>query len=368
MRILHIINSLATGGAEKLIVETIPLYAEQGLTADVLLLNGTRYPLYDELEAVKCTTIYSLGTGSVYNPAHIGKIIPFLKKYDLIHVHLFPAQYFAIAAKRLSFSKKPFVFTEHSTSNRRFSNKKYKLADRIIYNSYNRIVCITDKVKAAVAQQTGMRVEKLPVIENGINLATINNAQSYSRAALSSYLTLNLSEKDYLIMQVSSFQEPKDQPTVIHSLQHLAKHVKLLLAGDGILKQNCEALVQELGLENRVFFLGLRQDIPSLLKSVDVIVLSSKYEGLSLSSIEGMASGKPFIASDVPGLSEVVGGAGILFALGDDHQLAAEIMKLLNNKDHYAEVSRKCQERARQYDINKMVDQHIELYKKLVSK
>lgn len=364
MKILHIINSLATGGAEKLIVETLPLYREKGIVADLLLLNGTEYPLYKELQEKNCCKIYSLGKTSVYNPKLIGKIIPYLKQYDLIHVHLFPAQYFAVAAKRLSFSKKPLVFTEHSTSNRRFSSKKFKLADKIIYNSYSRIVCITDKVKVAVLKQTGMSEEKLTVIENGINLEKINGAPPYSRAGIS----LKLSDKDLLLIQVSSFQEPKDQPTVIRALQHLPDHVKLLLAGDGILRKDCEQLVKELKLQDRVLFLGLRDDIPSLLKSCDVIVLSSKYEGLSLSSIEGMASGKPFLASDVPGLSDVVGGAGILFPQGDDRKLAEEISKLITNKEWSEEVAKKCMTRAENYDIHRMVEDHIQLYQSILSK
>lgn len=368
MKILHIINSLATGGAEKLIVETILLYREKGIKADVLLLNGTEYPLYKELQETNCCRIYSLGKTSVYNPKLIGKIIPYLKQYDLIHVHLFPAQYFAIAAKRLAFSKKLFVFTEHSTSNRRFSSKKFKLADKIIYNSYSRIVCINEKVKDAVLKQTGIIEEKLTVIENGINLGKINSAPPYSPAELNNKHSLNFSEKDNLILQVSSFQEPKDQPTVIRALLHLPAHVKLLLAGDGVLRTDCAQLVHDLKLQERVFFLGLRDDIPSLLKSCDVILLSSKYEGLSLSSIEGMASGKPFVASDVPGLAEVVGGAGILFPQGDALKLAAEISKLLSDNVHYQEVAQKCQQRAAQYDIHKMVDQHIDLYRKLIIK
>lgn len=359
MKVLHLINSLATGGAEKLIVETLPLLREKGIEADVLLLNGTEYPLYKELEEKHCCRIYSLGTTSVYNPLLIFKIIPYVKKYDLVHVHLFPAQYFAVGAKWLSFSKIPFVFTEHSTSNRRFNSKKFKWVDRIIYNSYNRIICITSKVSDAVRRQTNIKEDQLAIIENGINLEKIKNAHPY----LHSELDLHLSETDQLIMQVSSFQEPKDQPTLIRALQHLPDRVKLLLVGDGVLRKDCEQLVQDLHLQHRVFFLGLRSDVPSLLKSCDVIVLSSKYEGLSLSSIEGMASGKPFVTSDVPGLSEVVGGAGVLFPQGDDRQLAKEIEKLLNDQSYYEAVAEKGIRRSEKYDIHLMVDRLVQLYK-----
>jgi len=106
-------------------------------------------------------------------------------------------------------------------------------------------------------------------------------------------------------------------------------------------------------------------DVPQLLKTADIITLSSKYEGLSLSSIEGMASGRAFVASNIPGLSEIVKGAGILFEQGNSKELAEKIMKLLNDKVHYDLVADACQIRAAQYDIHKMVDQHIALYESL---
>ncbi|ACU06842.1 putative lipopolysaccharide biosynthesis protein [Flavobacteriaceae bacterium 3519-10] len=362
MKILHIINSLATGGAEKLIVETLPLYHQKGIKADVLLLNGTEYPLYKELAQQNSCRIYSLGKTSVYNPLLIFKIFPFLKSYKIIHVHLFPAQYFAIAAKWLSFSRIPFIFTEHSTFNRRFINNKYKFADQIIYNNYRRIVCITNNVKDAVIKHTSITENKTAVIENGVNLEKITRAQPHPRASLNP----QLSDQDFILLQVSSFQHPKDQPTVIRALQYLPDYVKFVLVGDGILRKDCELLVEHVKLQNRVFFLGVRNDVPSLLKNADVIVLSSKYEGLSLSSIEGMASGKPFVASDVPGLAEIVGGAGILFPQGDDAVLAQEILKLMNDRNHYNTVAERCMVRASQYDIHKMVERHIELYRSLV--
>lgn len=364
MKILHIINSLATGGAEKLIVETLPLYNEKGIETDVLLLNGTEYPLYKELQEKNCCRIYSLGKTSVYNPKLIGKIIPYLKKYDLIHVHLFPAQYFAIAAKRLSFSKKPFVFTEHNTSNRRIENKWFAFPEKIIYAGYKKVICITAEVKRVLQKHVQLHDQQLEIIENGINLHTLHTAQTIPKSSINPHLF----DHDFVLLQVAGFRPQKDQSTLIRALQHLPEHVKLVLAGDGILRKDCEKLVQDLNLEERVFFLGLRDDIPSLLKSCDVIVLSSKYEGLSLSSIEGMASGKPFLASDVPGLSEVVDGAGILFPQGDDRKLAEEISKLINNKEWSVEVAEKCMNRAENYDIHRMVEDHIQLYQSILSK
>ena len=107
-------------------------------------------------------------------------------------------------------------------------------------------------------------------------------------------------------------------------------------------------------------------DVPRLLKTSDIVILSSIHEGLSLSSIEGMAVGKPFIASNVPGLREVVQGIGLLFEKGNSKELANHIMKLLNDENYYNEIAHKCYKHAQNYDINKMVNSYIEIYKTLV--
>ena len=96
-------------------------------------------------------------------------------------------------------------------------------------------------------------------------------------------------------------------------MAQLSESYRLQLVGNGPRLTELEALVQKLRLADRITFLGNRTDIPELMETSDVMVLSSHWEGLSLSSIEGMASGRPFVASDVDGLREVVQGAGVLF-------------------------------------------------------
>ena len=358
MKVLQVINSLATGGAEKLLLETIPLYREKGIDMDILVLNGTEHPFMKQLKSLNCCGVYSLGSKSVYNPIAIFKIIPYLRKYDLIHVHLFPAQYFVVLAKIFSFSKVKLLFTEHNTTNRRMGNKFFQLLDSIIYSRYYAVICITNEVKQILLQHLSSRSNKWVVIENGVNIEIIKNSKSYLKHEIHS----GINKEDIIMIQVAGFREQKDQATLIRALQYLPYSYKILLVGDGILRKSCEDLAQELQLQNRVLFLGLRMDVPQLLKTADIVVLSSKYEGLSLSSIEGMASGKPFVASNVPGLSEVVQGAGILFEQGNAKGLAKELEKLIINPDYYQYIAKACQERASQYDIKIMVDKHIQLY------
>jgi len=364
MKILHVINSLAIGGAEKLLLDTLPLYHQKGISVDLLILNGSETPFLKKLREKQICKIYSLGTGSVYNPLLIFKMIPYLRQYDLVHVHLFPAQYWVVFAKLLSFSKVKLVFTEHCTHNRRMESKLFRLVDRFVYPYYSKVVCITDEVQTILQKHLNTKESKFPVIHNGVDLDSIIATQSYGSDFFDSWSGSDTK----LLLQVAGFREQKDQPTVIRAMTLLPAHVHLLLVGDGVTKPSCEALVSSLELQNRVHFLGLRMDVSALLKTVDVVILSSYFEGLSLSSIEGMAAGKPFVASNVPGLSDVVGGAGILFGQGNAAQLAEIVISLLTDSFYANTVADMCMQRALQYDIKIMVETHIALYEDLCKK
>lgn len=357
MKVLQVISSLYMGGAEKLLAESIPLYQYQGLQVDLLLLNGTETSLMQELKTRTKGTIFSLGTGSVYNPFHIFKILGYLNKYDVIHVHLFPALYWVAMAKIISFSKVNLIYTEHSTNNRRRKNLVFKILDKLIYRQYTRIITIADEVDLNLKSHLGFDASRFKLINNGVDIKLFHEAIPYSKNVF-------FTEEDKILIQVSSFRPAKDQITLVKALQYLPNNIKLLLVGEGTIKEDCQNVVKELHLEDRVLFLGIRMDVPSLLKTADIVVMSSIYEGLSLASIEGMASGKAFMASNVPGLREIVSGAGILFEKGNEKELAVEITKLLSDEDYYNLIADKCFQRAKQYDIEKMIGSYISTYNK----
>lgn len=357
MKVLQIIDSLATGGAEKLILDSVPLYRKQAVDMDVLVLKDANYPFMKKLKENSSCKIFILGSGSVYNPVYIFKIAKILPQYDIAHVHLFPAQYWAVLAKVWSKAKTKLIFTEHNTSNRRIQNKFLGLIDRYFYRKFDKIVAISSEIRGVLKSHTKQSDNKFQVIHNGVDIKDILSAQKLKKTSI------GFLEKDFVLIQVSSFRQPKDQFTLIKALIHLPDNIKLLLVGEGQNLKSCKDLANKLNLINRVIFLGLRSDVPQLLKTADVVVLSSHYEGMSLSSIEGMVSGRPFIASDVPGLREIVKGAGILFEKGNDEALANEIKKLSSDQNLYRKTVEDCLSRAKAFDISKMVLSYVSLYK-----
>jgi glycosyltransferase involved in cell wall biosynthesis len=358
MRVVHVINSLATGGAEKLLLDSIPIYNNKGITTDLLLLNDNHQIFLKQLEEKKCCSVFKLSNKSVYNPLLILKIIPFLRKYDIVHVHLFPALYWVALAKMISFSKTRLIYTEHNTNNRRRRLLLFKILDRIIYGKYDTVIAITNEVKDLLLHHLNNNYSnKMVVVNNGVDLDVITKAKPYSKNDFFD------DDKALISIQVARFHPQKNQETLIKAIQLLPENFKLILVGDGDLLEESKKRVEATNLQHRILFLGNRNDVPQLLKTADFVVLSSNFEGLSLSCIEGLASGKPFIASDVPGLKEIVRHHGIVFENGNETKLAQIILDLSTNKVEYEAVANKCIQRSKDFSILKMIENYINLYK-----
>lgn len=353
MKILHVITSLHTGGAEHLMVDLLPRLRDLDNKVELLVFNGVRTPFYEQLEELGIH-IYSLGVGgNVYNPLNILKLVRFMRKYDVIHTHNTACQLFIPIARCFALGEAKLVTTEHNATNRRRGKWYFKLLDKWMYSQYNKIICIADKTKTNLELEIGVQ-NKISTIYNGVDT--------------SRYLkpVKNISKKDrYIISMIAAFREQKDQDTLIKAMAILPDNYTLHIVGDGTRRKSLETLCEELNIISKIKFLGIRTDIPEILDETDVVVLSSHWEGLSLSSIEGMASGRPFIASDVDGLHEMAFGAGILFPHGDYVALAEAIKRLCENPEDYREVASRCQERAKQYDISVMAGKYNDLYKEI---
>ena len=300
MKILHVITSLQTGGAEKLMVDLLPRLRDLGNDVDLLLIDGTCTPFYEELEKYGIKIHYLSIGGNVYNPLNIFRLVKFIKRYDIVHTHNTACQYYVPFAKIISRAKCRLITTEHNTHNRRRNYKIFKILDKFIYNQYKSIISISDKTTENLENFIGKK-NNISIIYNGVDLSKFNNLKA-------PLLTLS----DKIITMIAGFRPQKDQDTLIKAIAALPDEYNLWLVGDGERRTILENLVSELGISNRVKFCGICSDIPQILEQSRIIVLSSHWEGLSLSCIEGMASGRPFIASDVDGLCDIVGGYGIV--------------------------------------------------------
>jgi len=366
VKVLHVINSLRSGGAEKLLEDLLPrMNGQEGVQIEVLLLTD-KGNVFDKGLREAGIPIYVVPLKSVYNPLNIFYLRRYIlkNKYDVVHVHLFPAFYWiSFACIALGRNKPKLVLTEHSTYNRRRKYAFLRPFERYVYYTYGRLISISSQTQSNLMQWLKVsNTTKFIVIENGISLDKFKQATPYEKSKIAS----GLKESDKLVIMVARFTEQKDQSTVIKAMLDLPEDIHLLLIGEGPLLEENRSLVSKLGLQNRVHFLGFRDDVPRLLKSSDVVVLSSHWEGFGLAALEGMAAVKPVVVSDVPGLREVVYGAGLLFKPGDNKDLSIKMAQLFHDQCLYDEVSKRCMEMAENYSIQKTVQGYIDVYKSLV--
>lgn len=345
MKVIHVINSLEIGGAQKLLSDLIPLQIKQGLEVSVLIGEDKESTLSHNIQSAGCNII-SIDSKHLKSPKSIISIRKIIKGYDIIHVHLFPSLYL-VAVASLGLRNK-LIYTEHSTSNRRREKKYLRQIEKFIYKQYHKIASISQPTQTALQNWLKSYDSRFVVINNGIDIRKFSSAKRPI-------------QNKSLIM-ISRFVEAKDQATVINALQYLDSDVSLTLVGDGENLDKCKNLAKSIGVDNRVHFLGSRSDIPELISSSYIGIQSSNWEGFGLTAVELMAAGKPVIASNVDGLKQVVEGAGIIFDKGNPKQLAEKIKVLLNDKNLYDSVSNKCIMRASQFDIKDMAEKYLHIY------
>lgn len=367
VRILYLINSLNLGGAEKLVEQISPIINQSGdYEVEVLLLTDQNNVFYESL-IEKGVMVKISKFKNIYDPRSILEISKYIKKgkYDIVHSHLFPTQYWLSISRFFNKNDKvKYITTEHNTYNRRRKLFFFRPIDKFIYSKYDLIISISEKTKDNLIKWIDPRLKKTGkhiVIENGVDLESIESAKAYNKIELIN----NADDNIKLVCMAGRFTDQKDQPTLIKAISKLPENTHLLLLGDGREMLSSVQLAKDLSISNRVHFLGYREDVAQILKSVDIVVLSSHWEGLSLSSIEGMASGKPFVASNVEGLFEVVSGYGLVFEKGNEEELASLIKKLSEDKQFYNEIAKSCKKRALDFSIQRTVDSLLKVYRKV---
>ena len=249
--------------------------------------------------------------------------------------------------------------TEHTTSNRRRSLKWYRPIDKWMYSRYKEIISISSATTENLRKYIKISCP-IDTISNGIDV------ERYSSAVPVERKNIGCKNDTFLLMMVAGFRYQKDQDTIIRALTLLSKNVQLCLVGDGDRRVECKELVKRLNLEERVVFTGVRSDIPNVLKAADVVVMSSHLEGFGLAAVEGMAAGKPVVASDVVGLRDIVKNYGCVFPQGDERRLAEIVERLKNDSNFYKTLAGQCYLRSKDYDISKTIDSYIDVYESIV--
>lgn len=356
MKVLHVINALSDGGgAEKLMEDLLPAIKQKGVDVSVAVLMDLDSKNTQHIKDAGIEII-PIGSGKrLYSIPKMLKLIKVMRRFDIVHSHL--TQPFLMCAFDSLFCKVKIVHTIHNTDSRMRHIFPLKYLEKWALNRYQTIVACSKEAEFFLREFLGKTNKDILTINNGIKLDKFITASPY---------TLRKNSHEKIITMVAIFRPQKNHEALIRTTKLLPNNYNTYFIGYGPLIEKMENLSKELGVGNRVHFLGKRTDVPQLLKASDFVVLSSHYEGLSLSSIEGMAAGKPFIASDVPGLREIVKGYGLLFEDGNAQQLADIILRLSENEQEYQQVANRCSQRANDFNIETTASEYVNVYNKLM--
>jgi glycosyltransferase involved in cell wall biosynthesis len=176
--------------------------------------------------------------------------------------------------------------------------------------------------------------ERIQTLYNRIDVSALQFSQVSAREARE---TLGLAADAWIVGNVGRLHPDKDQATLLHgfaaALQGLPSNSQLVILGQGRLEQDLKELARELGIGDRVLFLGQVPDARNYFRAFDVFALSSDHEPFGMVLLEAMAAGVPLLSSACGGAKEVVEGVGILFPLGDAEHLAQGLQHLAGMDD-----------------------------------
>jgi len=292
--------------------------------------------------------------------------IIYRRRVDLLHVNSYvPGNYARLAAILMQVP----IIIDHWHGFTRFSRKR-RLVCRVLGRFTDLSLAVSRGVRDYLVSQGGLNPAKIRVVANGVDIAAIDAARPRNLVRRG----LGLPEGAPVIGLVARLDHwGKGHKELFEAMAPLMarRPVHALMVGGGRRIDEVRALAAGLGLAGAVHFLGPRHDVPDLLNAMDIFVLPSYSEGLSLALLEAMAAGKPVIATAVGGTPEVVtdGDNGLLIPPRDAGSLAAALTRLLSDPALAQRLGANARAHVREhFSLDRLGREINEIYGELVEK
>lgn len=290
------------------------------------------------------------------------------QKLDILHVHYaIPHASAAFSAQQILKTRNidlPFITTLHGTDITLLGkDKSFQPVIEFAINQSDAVTAVSESLKEDTYQFFDIKKD-IEVIPNFIDPSLYRFAEDIE-------LRAQFAEKDEVIItHISNFRKVKRVDDVIRIFEGVQQQLsaKLLMVGDGPELHQVKNLARELGISDKVFFLGKSKRIEQITSISDVFLLPSETESFGLVALEAMASGVAVVSSNVGGLPEVNndGVTGFLNEVGDIEGMIASVLTILKDKDTLARFKTNALEHSRNFELNKIVPVYENLYLSLV--
>ncbi|MGA9063029.1 MAG: glycosyltransferase [Terracidiphilus sp.] len=368
MRIVYVLTSLGVGGAEKQALAVAERMAKRGHAVALVVLMP---PLTEEWPTAIRTVHLGVCKGPISALGGLMRARRFLRDFrpDVVHSHCFHANVFG-RLLRLNGPRFAVLSTVHNV----YEGSWWRMA---AYRLTDGLSCRTIAVSQAASQRF-TRLKAVPlckclVVPNGIEVEGFA-PDGERRARVQEEMGISAAASaDFVWLAIGRISPAKDYPNLLRAFAEVRARrpdARLWVAGEAPSGQMAalEALSKELRIDDLVRWLGLRRDTSALLDAADAFVSSSAWEGMPLAVGEAMAMQKPIVATDVGGVRELVGDAGVVVQAKNPGALAeAMIATMKQSREELAGRGRAARERVlRHFSMDATADAWEALYREMV--
>ena len=346
-KVLVLIKGLGLGGAERLLVDSLPFLNREQFDYHVGYLLPWKHFLLSELEGagipVHCVGAASVVSGEPHRgrtsswaavtllPGALRRLLVLQQRerFDLIQADLPVA---GILARLMSrWSAVPVVYTEHNLQERYHSLTRW--ANAATYGWNRRVVAVSAEVARSIERFGLLRSTRVVTVPNGVPVESVRSEAALEGAARAE---LNIPSENLVVGTVAVFRSQKrlhDWLQVAARVAARRRDVTFLLVGCGPLEAVIQTQIAALGLAHCVRTPGFRPDGRRLMSVMDVYLMTSEFEGLPIALLEAMTLGKPVVSTAVGGIPEVlkIGAAGLLAPVGAIGELSDCVLRLLDD-------------------------------------
>ncbi|GFO53874.1 glycosyl transferase [Geomonas sp. Red276] len=368
-KVMHVVFSLAPGGgAERLVYELArdPVFsANPPVVCCLHCVGALGERLQEEGYRIFCRT---RARGFDFSIVRWLARVMIDERIEVVHAHQYTPMFYAVPAAFLA-AGRGVVYTEHGRLYPDVASWKRRMVNPLLALGLDRLVSISHCTKEAMVAVDNLPSRRIQVVHNGVRLS---EPPSFDAAA--KRRALGVGEGDRLIGTAARLEPIKNIAMMLRALKEVAAErpeTVLLIAGFGSQEQVLRDLARELGVEDRVRFLGLRDDLLEIYPLLELFLLTSFSEGISITLLEAMSQGVPAVATRAGGNSEVVveGETGYLVEVDDDRALAAAILRLLAAPELGREMGFKAARRVEgSFSFDAMVQEYLDIYRAVVGR
>lgn len=362
VRVLHVLPALSGYGAERQVANLLPLLQSPDLTAGVLTIyrrpeTGTQSAQYPVLDC---------GRAKRSDYLFLHRLVARMREFkpDIVHAHTHAGKYWARAAAVLA-GVPALVYTEHNPCDPRRS-KAERLIDPMLHRLTHRIITFFGEQRRALSVRDRVPIEKIVTIPNGLFLKSGNAPATGLRERL------HMRNDRYAVLLAGRLEFQKNQQLALRALAGSEPAIKerthLYFAGGGSDEEPLRRLAADLGIDERVSFLGYRNDIDDFMAAADALLMTSHFEGMPLTLIEAMLAGTAIVSTPWTGVREMLddGRMGFITAGWEPAEVADTLSRaLLAHGERSAMVGRARAYVEENYSIGRMAQRHRSLYGEL---